>query len=867
MVADKDGGFGITVPVFNGNYPDFAMVRTDSNFVPLWNVIIPTAVPFKEAPSVIGYDADSNYIVSGRITYTTVIYQNLFTVRISRQGVLLSSSWPASPNSTIYRPIAPPFTIADGRTLFMYYKNSSSFAGTQFLAEIDTATSNWQSFGISRTSNVYGSRIHQHDSLTLMLIGEQYGTAPPTSNNSSYIALQKFNLSTNLMQPARMYYNPYNNTHTGEYTYVNTSLKLPGTMGYVLPANYDYDRTSSTNVKGGLWLIRVNANGDTLYSRNFTDHQYVKTVGIVYNDDATITIAGTIDTTGTQNYFGKDVFFMNVDTLFNINWQRIYTFTYSQFASAFCETADGHLMVGGRNVGLTSGSQELFFLKVDRNACLHADASFTSNSAAPGQYAFTGHVNFPPLYGSANSIRWEFGDGDTSSVLSPTHTYSSSGTFTVWMIVANGCFTDTVEQVLSVCLSPQAAFTWTAAGPGTINFSSTAYFPPPATNSILWDFGDGDTSSVTNPSHTYTASGIYTVMLIASNSCTTDTITQNISVCLSPQAAFTWTATNSAVINFTSSSFFPPPAINTILWDFGDGDTSSVTNPTHTYTASGSYTVTLIAYNSCTSDTTSQVITICLHPQAGFTWTNDTTGAIIFSSTSIFPPPVNASDALSWDFGDGDSSSIANPAHAYAVSGSYTVTLIVSNTCASDTVTQVINVCLSPHASFTYTTDQQGVATFTGTIVFPDSAFMSNTITWYFGDGDTSSVEDPVHIYTASGTYTVMLVISDSCATDTVIRVINILIDPLGIQGAEISKPIRLWPNPAGDGWNIYENEIPAAASGWRLYDIYGRMVRSGNIESGILHVSADELPAGIYMLELVKISGEGLVNLRALKN
>ncbi|MGD9900701.1 MAG: PKD domain-containing protein, partial [Calditrichaceae bacterium] len=123
-----------------------------------------------------------------------------------------------------------------------------------------------------------------------------------------------------------------------------------------------------------------------------------------------------------------------------------------------------------------------------------------------------------------------------------------------------------------------------------------------------WDFGDGGTSGVQNPSHEYSTAGTYTVSLTASNSCDSDVIskTDYITVtdppCNAPLADFTGSplsGTSPLTVTFTDNSTNSPTSWS---WDFGDGGTSSIQNPTHEYANSGNYTIELSVSNSCGSD-------------------------------------------------------------------------------------------------------------------------------------------------------------------------------------------------------------------------------------------------------------------------
>jgi len=209
-----------------------------------------------------------------------------------------------------------------------------------------------------------------------------------------------------------------------------------------------------------------------------------------------------------------------------------------------------------------------------------------------------------------------------------------------------------------------------------------------------WDFGDGvGTSTLQNPSYTYTSAGTYTVTLTATSSSQgcgdTEIKTDYITVNDIPTAAFTGSPTSGEVpltVNFTNQS----SGATSYLWDFGDTQTSTATNPSHTYTEAGTYTVTLTATNSCGSDDEVKIdyITVtCTPPVADFSG-SPTSGEVPL--TVNFTDLSTGATSWSWDFGDGiGTSTEQHPSYTYNSVDTYTVSLTVSNSCGSDIATKI----------------------------------------------------------------------------------------------------------------------------------------------------------------------------------
>ena len=218
---------------------------------------------------------------------------------------------------------------------------------------------------------------------------------------------------------------------------------------------------------------------------------------------------------------------------------------------------------------------------------------------------------------------WDYGDGspkDTVGLTPPrVHTYAAPGTYNVRLTVIDPQFCNTPDDtVKTIRINPlvEARFETPALGcaPYDAVFNNTSL----AGTDFIWEFGDGNTSTDVNPTHRYNNPGTYNVRLIAIDlsTCnlrdTSDYFT--IRVEAKPTAFFTW-GPNPPVANtpvqFTNGS----TGANTYLWNFGDGETSTLTNPSHQYNATGNYPAELIAYTiaGCT-DTFSLRVDVIVIP-------------------------------------------------------------------------------------------------------------------------------------------------------------------------------------------------------------------------------------------------------------
>jgi len=371
---------------------------------------------------------------------------------------------------------------------------------------------------------------------------------------------------------------------------------------------------------------------------------------------------------------------------------------------------------------------------------------------------------------SPTSWFWSFGDGGTSTLQNPVHTYSSEGTYTVILAAtnSNGSDTETKSGYITASKSasvPVAAFVSNGTS-GTVPLS--VQFVDLSTNSPTswaWSFGDGTTSTLQSPVHTYTTSGTYTVTLTATNGGGSSTVTKADyigagKIATIPVAAFVSSVTSGTsplTVQFVDSTTNSPTSW---IWSFGDGNMSTLQNPTHTYTASDTYTITLIATNAAGSDTVtkSNYITVTYTtPVANFT--SDITNGTVPLTVRFTDTSENSPTTWSWKFGDGGKSSDQNPAHEYTDAGTYSVSLTAKNSAGSNTtkMTGYITVTSvsSPVASFTANMTS-GTVPFT--VRFNDTSSPAPTSWfWTFGDGSSSTEENPVYTYADAGTYTVSL--------------------------------------------------------------------------------------------------------------
>ena len=393
--------------------------------------------------------------------------------------------------------------------------------------------------------------------------------------------------------------------------------------------------------------------------------------------------------------------------------------------------------------------------------------SASVNSAGGNTFQFTGSSN------NSMTWYWEFGDGNVSFLQNPIHNYLSSGIYTVVATASNTC--GTTQEILSVSvnLAPIAGFSQNntvGCAPLTVNFLNQSLHNP---TDFIWQFEGGtpSTSNLISPQITYQNSGNYDVSLQISNTAGSDQeIKQNL-VTVNPGPTAFYTANISgANVTFGNNSF----VYDSAMWDFGDGNNSTIASPTHNYAANGTYTVTLTVDNECGTDTYQQDIVISAYPDAGFSIQTFQTCAPFNAN---FVNTSTNSTSVSWQFpGGSPSGSFAqNPAVIYAQPGVYDVTMTVSNSFGSVTEVfeEIITVDDIPEADFDYS--NVGL-----TYSFENETLYADQYFWNFGDGSTSTEENPDHEFQMGGTYQVSLDVDGFCGSNSITKFVTIFELPTG---------------------------------------------------------------------------------------
>ena len=408
--------------------------------------------------------------------------------------------------------------------------------------------------------------------------------------------------------------------------------------------------------------------------------------------------------------------------------------------------------------------------------------------------------------GTINGWAWNFGDAvsagnNTSTLPNPLHTFVATGSYQVTLTVstADGC-SSTMVKTITITAAPFVDFSFDNRCVATdIQFTPAAGVVIANVSTWSWSFGDGFTSALSAPQHTYTTAGNYNVILTITNlSGCQNTISHSISILPAPIASFSTSAPACSMyqVAFTNHSTAPAGYIMRWEYNFGDGTSQVIYYPgnpnvSHAYTTYGNFnpTLTVVTNDSC-SATTTRSIQILQSPLANFDYDVTCSGV-----------PVQFTDLSqgnlilwTWNFGDSGSggsntSTIQNPVHTFQQAGNYQVSLLIQNANGChDTVTRTISITPKPVVDFSF---NNGCAA--DTVHFISSTYVNMATTaswlWNFGDNTTATTADPYHVYSTPGIYTVSLTINNQTGcTNIKTRQVQVTTAPIALFSSNTSS-------------------------------------------------------------------------------
>ncbi len=479
------------------------------------------------------------------------------------------------------------------------------------------------------------------------------------------------------------------------------------------------------------------------------------------------------------------------------------------------------------------------FIANPLEGCTPLVVQFTDLSSAPTSTIVSWNWNFgDPISGIAN----------TSTLQNPTHTFYNPGYYTIKLTVTDdhGCVKTLTKNNYIHAVKPKADFTLSKT---ILCYGEIACFTNSSTGSGLsyvWNFGNGDTSFLTTPCITYYNSGSYDITLYVTDQlgCKDTIIKPNYVTVTKPTANFVADTLSSTCpplkVTFTNLSSNIDTA-TTYFWNFGDNSVSIAPNPVHIYNLPGSYTVTLIVTNAngC-KDTLTIPNYINIGGPQGYVTTPVTSGCSPL--TVCFTATAPTAQYFTWNFGDGtvmpDDDSVC---YIYNLPGVYNPELILDDGLGCVYALPIGQITVGGVVSNIQTSADTICGP--GTVQFNSNAYSymgSLSYQWNFGDPasgaqNTSTLANPVHYFSAIGSYTVTLSIttSDGCVDYHAIQ-ITVLSKP---HAAFIASDVSVCP-PSMISFNNQSTSVyPIVSYSWNF----------GDPGSGAMNTSSFPNPSHYY--------------------
>lgn len=572
------------------------------------------------------------------------------------------------------------------------------------------------------------------------------------------------------------------------------------------------------NITGGSSIcsssfLTLDAGHYTLY--HWSNNSFTETITVISTGTYTVTVtdingctgttsqAVTVGTSPNPSITGGSIFCSGSSLTLSTGTFTTYLWnTGATTESITVNTANGYTVTVSNASGCTASATDSVSVSVNPTPVITGGTIFCAGGS------ITLSVPFFTLY------HWSNGS------VSETATVTSANTYYVTVTNINGC-TGTASTTVTTHPDPTPVITTS----GQTTFCNGGSDTLTTGSFVAYHWNNG----VTSQSIRVTTSGDYIVTVTDANGCTA-TVAENINVIQNP----TPTVNPSGTIKLCDGQSLTLLSSNGIVYSWNNGSSTQdlIVNQT------GTYIVTVYYGVNCSA--TSSPVNVNVFPIPVATISSAPTNPILCSGDSLMLT-TNSSEPLTylWNGGATTQSIWADTA------GTFIVNVTDTNACHS-TSSITVSAYTNPVASFTF-------SNFITTTSFTNTSANSTDYFWYFGDGNVSNHSNPTHIYSQVGTYTVKLIVTNPCGTDSVIH--TIVVTGVNTLNAPSSGTFSTYPNPAQDQLTILFNSAKESVYSIELMDITGRIITQSAITSTIgdnqYMMNLTSIAKGVYMLSL----------------
>ena len=641
------------------------------------------------------------------------------------------------------------------------------------------------------------------------------------------------------------------------------SIEQTSDSGYVV-AGY-VNNVISGNSLDDLYLLKTDPSGNKEWAKYMGGTGTDKGASASQTTDNGYIVCGFTKSSGSGNedYYvirtnSSGTLSAQCDTaVANFNYSAISSFKYdftstSSFATSYLWDFDDG------NSDTTSVPSHTFADTGSYTICLTASNSCTSDSickiiSISCPYPVSGfssnvsglNVTFSNSSTDSDSYYWDFGDSKTDTAQNPSHSYGTSGSYTVCLSTTNSCGNDTLCKTVTVC---NITSTFTVSDSNACAGVTDVVFQYTGTGGINYQWFDNGTSFSTSAkaNKVFSTTGNHSIMLVADDGNCNDTTTYDLTVRDKPSAGYSNTS-NDLSITFTDAS---TDAIDW-FWDFGDGKTDGAQNPTHIYADTGTYNVCLAVANGCGTDTLCKSVTVTNSALCNLNASFDATDSTICEDDSItFTSTSTGAASFKWKQDGVQFSTSSSVVQKFDEAGNFKIELIITDggSCL-DTASLDVTVNPKPMSFFNY--EATGLQ-----VNMADSSFNTNNWDWAFGISGSDTVQNPSFTFSDTGTYQICLTVTNSCGSDTLCKTVDLSDtssnDTIGISNLTLQS-FKIYPNPFKDKLTI---ELPKQISDrvtLKVYNVVGEMIIETNVSNGIKPIVLDmsEYSEGIYWITI----------------